>query len=83
MGQLIYSSTAIQPYQLYLHELSHNYQVGHAAVYEGNPPSGGGGHSVDERAELVAHGDWSCAMGFCCQTRCLNAPHAWQVSGMA
>ena len=55
--------------QLYLHELSHNYQVGHAAVYSGS----------DSAADLIAHGDWSCAMGYCCQTRCLNAPHAWQV----
>ena len=25
------------------------------------------------------YGDYSCAMGFCCTTRCYNAPHAYEI----
>ncbi|GAX78345.1 hypothetical protein CEUSTIGMA_g5787.t1 [Chlamydomonas eustigma] len=56
--------------QLYMHEIGHNYRLGHADAYADPGP----GASI-----LVQHGDWSCSMGYCCQTRCMNAPHAWQM----
>ncbi|KAI7842874.1 hypothetical protein COHA_003491 [Chlorella ohadii] len=54
--------------QVYLHELGHNLQVGHASG-----PSAAIPGTIDE------YGDDSCAMGSCCFNRCFNTPHAFQL----
>jgi hypothetical protein len=54
--------------QAFFHELGHNLGLGHAGRYD----------TVE-----CEQCDWSCAMGACCRTRCLAAPHAWQVGGAA
>ncbi|EFJ50649.1 hypothetical protein VOLCADRAFT_103856 [Volvox carteri f. nagariensis] len=53
--------------QVYLHELGHNYNLMHAATLESGDP------------ESCSHCDWSSAMGYCCDTRCLSAPHNFQL----
>lgn len=54
--------------QLHLHEIGHNFRLGHASTYAGPGAT-----------NLVEHGDWSSAMGYCCSDRCLNAPQSWQM----
>ncbi|GIL56995.1 hypothetical protein Vafri_12260 [Volvox africanus] len=53
--------------QVYLHEIGHNYNLMHAATMERGDP------------ESCSHCDWSSAMGYCCDTRCLSAPHNYQM----
>ncbi|KAG1681350.1 hypothetical protein FOA52_007398 [Chlamydomonas sp. UWO 241] len=54
--------------QLYLHEIGHNYRLGHASTFVSA--------DSDDKAH---HGDWSSAMGYCCSDRCFNAPNQWQM----
>lgn len=28
---------------------------------------------------MITHADWSSAMGYCCQLRCMHAANAWQM----
>eukprot|EP00931_Biecheleriopsis_adriatica_P053210 TRINITY_DN31114_c0_g1_i7.p1 TRINITY_DN31114_c0_g1~~TRINITY_DN31114_c0_g1_i7.p1 ORF type:complete len:1031 (-),score=164.52 TRINITY_DN31114_c0_g1_i7:84-2765(-) len=49
--------------QLFLHEVGHNWRLHHAAT----------AFQGDE------YGDTSCAMGWCCSTRCYNFIHNWQL----
>ncbi|GLC60822.1 hypothetical protein PLESTB_001679900 [Pleodorina starrii] len=53
--------------QVYLHEMGHNYNLMHASTLEAGPP------------DACSHCDWSSAMGYCCDTRCMSAPHNYQM----
>ncbi|KAG2433192.1 hypothetical protein HYH02_012734 [Chlamydomonas schloesseri] len=59
-----------QTKQVYLHEMGHNYNLMHAATMQ---PAAAGG------PDTCSHCDWSSAMGFCCETRCMSAPHNYQL----
>ncbi|PRW57195.1 hypothetical protein C2E21_4079 [Chlorella sorokiniana] len=48
------------------HELGHNLYMAHAGAANADG-------SFDE------YGDSTCVMGHCCDTRCPNTPHAWQM----
>ncbi|KXZ53822.1 hypothetical protein GPECTOR_6g740 [Gonium pectorale] len=61
------SGDSWQTKQVYLHEMGHNYNLMHAATLENGSP------------DSCSHCDWSSAMGFCCDTRCMSAPHSWQM----
>ncbi|EFN53477.1 expressed protein [Chlorella variabilis] len=52
------------------HELSHNMFMQHAGTTTGASFPGGSFNEYD---------DLSCAMGWCCDNRCWNMPHAWQM----
>eukprot|EP00039_Didymoeca_costata_P020193 m.340411 g.340411 ORF g.340411 m.340411 type:complete len:924 (+) comp19286_c0_seq1:195-2966(+) len=49
--------------QDYTHEMGHNLGLAH------------GGNNLYSSGNSREYGDSSCAMGFCCTTRCYNAPH--------
>ncbi|KAG2492538.1 hypothetical protein HYH03_009203 [Edaphochlamys debaryana] len=61
------SGDSWQQKQVYLHEMGHNYNLMHAATLENGGP------------DACSHCDWSSAMGYCCDTRCLSPPHAYQL----
>lgn len=63
--------------QLYLHEIGHNYMLGHSSLLKG--PATVPIPTNEPSSNVVEHGDWSSAMGFCCQMRCFHAAHAWQM----
>jgi hypothetical protein len=54
-----------------MHELGHNLWLNHAGSYRPNKVTG--------QLEYISYQDDSGAMGFCCTTRCYNAPHAFQL----
>ncbi|KAJ9510718.1 hypothetical protein QJQ45_027657 [Haematococcus lacustris] len=60
---------------LYMHEVGHNYVLGHSNTLRGAPTT----TRPDVDPNACSHCDWSSAMGYCCQRRCFNAPHAWQM----
>ncbi|KAL6765891.1 Gametolysin peptidase M11-domain-containing protein [Haematococcus lacustris] len=64
-----------QQQQLYMHEVGHNYVLGHSNTLRGAPTT----TRPDVDPNACSHCDWSSAMGYCCQRRCFNAPHAWQM----
>lgn len=56
--------------QAYSHELGHNLFLGHAGSFRAD-------FSFDEYL------DETCMMGYCCNNRCPNAPHTWQLGWRA
>lgn len=54
-----------------MHELGHNMYLNHAGSYQAN--------NATKRLSFVGYKDDSAAMGFCCSTRCHNAPHSFQL----
>ena len=66
--------------QLYLHEMGHNWDLGHAGAFNPTPPPSFDASQVSlANTQWIDHGDWSDAMGYCCSKRCFNAPHNWQL----
>lgn len=65
------SSYANQP-QDFAHEMGHNLGLPHA-----------GSNLYASTSSSHEYGDFSCAMGFCCVTRCYGAPHAVQLGWLA